>query len=202
VNRRDFLIASGSAVITAFSGLYSGKSLAFFPFLLRLMLGVGVRGTVTGVITRNAARQFIKRQLVRSLSVGINATAISAVTEGLAYAYKKSGASALWLPGDNQQNLIIEAFPNQIGKREQIYVGYKVTDVASQSEEQRRIALSFTSNNISTKFTVTKLPYATGLKLVEGLVSFDPAGKEINPHYVFTQAQHVYVADPEDVEPT
>lgn len=200
MQRREFIAALPALVLGTSGIIISDDSDAFIPFILRLLLGGVVRGTVARAVTTTVARAVV-RGLVTTASLGLRASGILAVSSGIALAYEKHRASEIWVAGSAEQSLTVSTEQGTATKREQVYLGYRVIDAETGKIE--KIGLKNVSiepdKQISLSHLVKGLPY-TGAKFIEGLATFDSKGLHENNRFQFTERKTVIVANPSEVE--
>jgi hypothetical protein len=196
MQRRE-LISTIPALALGASGIFtSNEADAFIPFLLRILLGGVLRGTVARVVAPN-----IVRRLVTTASLGLRASGILAVSSDIALAYEKHRASEIWVAGRAEQPLIVSTQQGTTMKREQVYLGYRVIDAETGNIEKIGLKnVSIESNKkISLSYLVNNLPY-TGAKFIEGIATLDSRGHQANNQFQFTERKIVIVANLSDVE--
>jgi hypothetical protein len=198
MKRREFIAVLPGLALGATGVITPNTSHAIVPFLLRLMLGGVIRGSVSRTVATT-----VTRHVITTASLGLRASGILAVSTGVALAYEKYGASEIWVAGSAEQGLTVSTEEGAADKREQVYLGYRVVDIETGAVD--KVGLKNVSiepdKKISLSHLVKDLP-KTGAKYVEGVAAFDSKGASSNHRFQFTDRKIVIVADPAEVEPS
>lgn len=196
MKRRTVITASPALVACPALLLAPATSQAVWPWIMRLIFGGVVRGTVTRTVTATVTRSF-----VATASLGLQGVGLAAVAVGVAKAAEKHKADNVWVAGSAQHELKIAADVGPSAEREQVYLGYRVVDLASGEVERIRLKSVSTEpdKGVSLTHIVRDLKY-TGPKFVEGVASLDPKGEQPHPRFASSGRRVVIVARPDEVE--
>jgi hypothetical protein len=203
MNRRPLVLGPCASLITAPPLLlHTGPSSAAVPWVVSLLLGRMVRGTLTRTVTTQVARTMVVAP--RAL---MQVAGLAAVTAGVAVAYREVRAHGLWLTGDTRHPVKFSAAPSELEQpdlqrlRHAVYMGLRVRDQVSGAVEYQSVPKAVYVGPrlpLNLQEVVTDLRVA-GTKLVEGFATRDPKGREPHPAFRFPEPRTVLVASPEDV---
>lgn len=203
MKRRPLVLGPCAGVLTAPPMLlHAGAGHAAVPWLISLILGRVVRGTLTRTVTTQVARTMVVAP--RAL---MQVAGLAAVTAGVAVAYREARAQGLWLTGDAQHPVRFSAAPGDPADpevqrpRHAVYMGLRVRDAATGEVEYQSVPKAVYIGPglpLHLQEVVTDLR-AAGAKLVEGFATRDPKGREPHPAFRFPEPSRVLVAAPEDV---
>jgi hypothetical protein len=203
MNRRHLVLGPFAGMVAAPQLLlHAGSATAAAPWLVSLLLGRLVQGTVTRTVTTQVARTMVVAP--RAL---MQVAGLAAVTAGVAMAYREARAHGLWLTGDARHPVKFSVAPSEQNEpdvqrsRHAVYMGLRVCDAVSGVVEHQSVPKAVyvaPGLPLNLQEVVTDLR-AAGTKLIEGFATRDPKGREPHPAFRFPEPRTVLVASPEDV---
>lgn len=203
MNRRKVIINLPIAAVFAPTIIVHRECEAAIPVLgyfLKLFLGGVVRGSITRTAVVVGSR-VVASKMVTTVSLGLTASGILAVSPAIAQAFEKFNASEIWVAGAGSQNVKVVSESGSGTKREQVYLGYKIIDIDSGKVE--KVGLKNVSidqgKQISLTHLIKDLPNP-GAKYIEGIGTFDSKGRLNNESFRFSEKKTVIVAPSSDIE--
>ncbi len=182
--------------------IHPGSASAALPWLLSLLFGRTVQSAVIRTATTSTLRAV-------ALNPVLQAAGLATAVGGTALLIKNFSPSAIWLPDSSSQELLINAKQTVVsgGFDSPAYIGYKVTDAATNKVDLLRLpnelhppeSGSKLAANYDFKEIVSNLR-TLGAKYVQALATLDPEGHRPHPAFATAPPTKVVIASPKEVE--